>query len=186
VNRRGIAAGFAGLALAATTLTGCWNGYQAQTTAQTQGGEVASANVGDVQARGLIWVRAPDNAYFSGTMLIAPAGQPDELVSITAEPGGDAGLTGSPVPVTEQEPARVGFNGQNFATVSGVPNSPSPFLNTTLTFANAGSVSVSVLVVPAEGAYADVVKQSKKGLESAGDATETGGESSATPAPAAG
>lgn len=185
MNRRGIAAGFAGLALAATTLTGCWNGYQAQTTAQTQGGEVASANVGDVQARGLIWVRdpdAPEKAYFSGTMLIAPAGQPDELVSISAEPGGDAGLTGTPVPITEQAPVRVGFNGTNFASVTGVPDSPSPFLTTTLTFAKAGSVQVSVLVVPGEGPYADVVKQSTKGLADEG----AGDEGGATPAAAAG
>jgi hypothetical protein len=165
VYRRGIAAGLTCLALAGT-LSGCFNGYQAQTTLQQQGGEVASLNAEDVQGRGLIWVRdprEPDTAYFSGTMLVVQNGQPDELVSISAEPGGDGALTDAPVKIEPSLPVRIGFNGEHFARVTGVPDEPSPFLNTTLEFKNAGRVEVSVLVVPGVGPYADVVSASKKG-----------------------
>lgn len=160
LNRRGIAAGLTCLALAGT-LSGCWNGYQAQTSAQAQGGEVASADVGDISLRGLIWVRdpkAPDTAYFSGTMITT---SPDELLSISAEPGGNATVSGAPIRVLPVEPARIGFNADASASVTGVPDEPSPFLNTTLTFKNAGTVTVSVLVVPGEGPYAEVVTGSK-------------------------
>lgn len=163
--RRGIAAGLTCLALAGT-LSGCFNGYQAQTTAQQQGGEVASVDVEDIQGRGLIWVRdpkTPDTAYLSGTVLLAQNGQPDELLSVVAEPGGDAALTDAPVPIEPSMPVRIGFNGTHFARVSGVPDEPSPFLNTTLEFKNAGTVEVSVLVVPGVGPYAQVVTDSKKG-----------------------
>ncbi|MDQ1249867.1 MAG: hypothetical protein QG597_4244 [Actinomycetota bacterium] len=192
--RRGIAAGLTCLALAGT-LSGCFNGYQAQTTAQQQGGEVASFDSGDVQGRGLIWVRdpaKPDTAYFSGTMLLVQNGQPDELLSVSAAPGGDAALTGAPVKIEPSLPVRIGFNGTHFASVGSVPDEPSPFLNTTLEFKNAGKVDVSVLVVPGVGPYADVVKASKSGSED-GEATASesaspttsGSPSAAAEAPAA-
>lgn len=189
--RRGIAAGLTALALAGG-LAGCFNGYQAQTTSQGEGGEVASANVGDVQLRGVIWVRdpaAPQTAYLSGTMLVTNGGQPDELVSVTADPGGKVTLNSSPIPVTQLEPVRIGFNGSHTGSISGVPDAPSPFLTTTFEFAKAGKVSVPVLVVPGVGTYADVVAQSKGGGASAsasGEASTTAEpSSSASPASSA-
>jgi hypothetical protein len=161
------------------TLTGCWTGYQAQTTMQRQGGEVASADGEDVAVRGMVWVRdpkEPDTAYFSGTVVAAEASQPDELLSISAEPGGDAGLTSTPIEVAPRLPVRIGFNGEFFASVSGVPDSPSPFLLTTLEFRDAGSVTTSVLVVPGTGPHAQVVTDSRRGLaaeERASTATPT-------------
>jgi hypothetical protein len=149
------------------TLTGCWTGYQAQTTMQQQGGEVGSADAENLAIRGMVWVRdpkEPDTAYFSGTVVAAEASQPDELLSISAEPGGDAGLTSTPIQVAPRLPVRIGFNGEFFASVSGVPDSPSPFLLTTLEFRDAGTVTTSVLVVPSAGTYAQVVTDSKRGL----------------------
>ena len=76
--RRGIAAGLTALALAGG-LAGCFNGYQAQTTSQGEGGEVASANVGDVQLRGVIWVRdpaAPQTATSAAPCWSPTAGSP--------------------------------------------------------------------------------------------------------------
>lgn len=185
MHRRGIAAGLSGLVLMGT-LTGCWNGYQAQTTAQAEGGQVASANAGDVQARGMVWVRDPENpdtAYFSGTMLVAEGGQPDQLLSVSAEPGGDAGLTGAPLDVAPRLPIRVGFNGDAFASVDEVPDSPSPFLLTTLEFRDAGSMTVSVLVVPGVGPYRDVVTQSQRELGTDEDSASPSPTESASPSP---
>lgn len=166
MHRRALAAGLSGLVLMGT-LTGCWNGVQAQTTTQEQGGEVASADADTIAVRGMVWVRDPkdpDTAYFSGTVLAADGSEPDELLGINAEPGGDAGLTSAPVEVVPRLPVRLGFNGEFFASVDGVPDSPSPFLLTTMEFRDAGSVTTSVLVVPGTGPYAQVVSDSKRGL----------------------
>lgn len=156
--RRGIAAGLTCLALTAG-LAGCFNGYQAQTTAQTEGGDVASANVGDVSARGLIWVRdATDKskAYLSGTFLVADGGQPDELTKITTVPEGTVAITGAPVALEVNKPVQIGYNSDKSAVVTGVTLEPSQFISTTFEFKNAGATTVSVLVVPPEGKYAKV------------------------------
>ncbi|TXH52314.1 MAG: hypothetical protein E6Q93_20810 [Burkholderiaceae bacterium] len=188
--RRGIAAGLTCLALAGG-LSGCFNGYQAQTTAQAEGGDVASANVGDVSARGLIWVRDPadkSKAYLSGTFLVADGGQPDELTKITTVPEGTVAITGAPLALEVNSPVQVGYNSDKSATVTGITLEPSQFISTTLVFKNAGSTTVSVLVVPPEGKYAKVAGgaagASPEASTSASPEASTSAESQ-SPSPAA-
>lgn len=194
--RRGIAAGALGIALA-VGLTGCFNGYQAQTSTQTEGGEVASANIGDIQVRGLLWVVPPaeegaepaTEAYLTGTMVVTTDGQPDTLTKVTVEPQGEVTLSGDPVELVPGEPATVGFNSSSFATLTGAEIPSSGFVPTVLTFANAGSVPVDILTVPGVGVYADVVKQSQAAAPAAPEAAvETPAAPEAAPAeqPAAG
>ena len=139
-------------------LTGCFNGYTAQTTAQTQGGDTVSVNAGDMAVRGLIWVRDVKNptvVSMSATFVLPVTGTEDELVSVTTEPNGTATITGGPV-VLPGGTANVGFNSEAAVTLYAADPPQSDFLNTTLTFRKAGAVSAQVLVVPAEGQYAKV------------------------------
>ena len=197
--RRGIATAALGLALA-MGLSGCFNGYQAQTSTQSEGGEVASAEVGDIQLRGLIWVvpaaeaaeevaegeegapaaeQTASEAYLSGTMVLTADGQPDTLVSIEV-PEGTVTLSGDPVELAPEVPAAIGFNGTSFASLTGGEIPGSGFITTTFNFENAGEVSVGILTVPGVGAYADVVEQSRAAAPAAEGATR---EEAASPAP---
>ena len=196
--RRGIATAALGLALA-MGLSGCFNGYQAQTSTQSEGGEVASANVGDIQLRGLIWVVPADEAakevaegaegapaseqtaseaYLSGTMVLTTDGEPDTLVSIEV-PEGTVTLGGEPVELTPNVPAAVGFNGTSFASLTGGDIPGSGFITTTFNFENAGEVSVDILTVPGVGVYADVVEQSRAAAPAAEGASPEGATSPA-------
>lgn len=166
---RPIVAGVGGVALA-VSLSGCFNGYQSQTSTQGEGGNVAGANVGDVQLRGLIWVTDPStaegdapatSAYLSGTAVVGTGGAPDELLSIEV-PEGTVELSGDPVVVAAGEPAvLIGYNGTAFATATGVEIPSSGFVPTVFTFKNAGDVEVDVFTVPGVGSYAKVVKDSQ-------------------------
>lgn len=189
--RRGIAAGALGIALA-VGLTGCFNGYQAQTSTQSEGGQVASANIGDIQLRGLLWVVPPaeegaepaTEAYLTGTMVVTNDGQPDTLTKITVEPQGDVALSGEPVELEPNVAATIGFNASSFATLTGAEVPSAGFIPTVFTFANAGSVPVDVLTVPGVGVYADVVKESRAGAPAAEEAA-AGEQTSPAAEPAA-
>ena len=95
-------------------------------------------------------------AYLSGTFLVADGGQPDELTKITTVPEGTVAITGAPARPEVNSPVQVGYNSDKSATVTGITLEPSQFISTTLVFKNAGSTTVSVLVVPPEGKYAKV------------------------------
>lgn len=181
--RRGIAAAALGMALA-MGLSGCFNGYQSQTSTQSEGGEVASANVGDIQLRGLIWVvpvaegaaaaaegaeGTASEAFLSGTMVVTTDGEPDTLVSIEV-PEGTVTLAGEPVTLEPNVPAAIGFNGSSFASLTGGAIPGSGFVPTTFNFENAGEVEVDILSVPGVGVYADVVKQSRAAAPAAEEA----------------
>lgn len=204
--RRGIATAALGLALA-MGLSGCFNGYQAQTSTQSEGGEVASANVGDIQLRGLIWVvpaaeaakqvvegeegappaeQTASEAYLSGTMVLTTDGEPDTLVSIEV-PEGTVTLGGEPVELEPNVPAVIGFNGTSFANLTGGDIPGSGFITTTFNFQNAGEVTVDILSVPGVGAYAEVVEQSRAAAPAAEattpeEAASPAAEPAATPA----
>ncbi len=155
---------FAAVVVAAAmsvSLAGCWNGYAAQTTKQQEGGNSTNADVGNVQIRGLQWVRdaaAPANLYLSGTFVSAQSSGPDKLVAISAEPTGS--VTGAlPADFDASKPAKFGGADGKVATLTGAstaPASASSFINTTLTFEKAGVTTVQVLVVPGVGVYASV------------------------------
>lgn len=142
------------------TLTACFNGVNAQTTAQTEGGNVMSANVENVQARGLIWVRSATDANvlsLSGTVSTSVGTPADELVSVIVEPGPvQATITGGPITAPAGGATQFGFNSDIYVTLQDAGVGQSDFVNTTLVFRNAGTVTVPVLVVPQTGPYAKV------------------------------
>lgn len=165
-----IVAGITSLTLA-VGLTGCFNGYRAQTSIQGNSGNVASANVCDVQLRGLVWVIDPKaadgeapatTAYLSGTAVVSSGGQADELLAIEVLPSGTVTLSGDSVAPSAGSPARIGFNGDSFAVASDVEIRQSAFVPTVFKFQNAGDVEVGVLAVPGVGPYADVIRASTR------------------------
>lgn len=157
-----LAAGAAVLALTAT-LSGCWSGFNAQTSDQaTQAvGNGANAEVGAVLVRGATWVRSLEN--LSNATLVATFvttdGEPDALVKVDVEPPTTTGITGGSLTIPARGSARTGYLSPNFVNVFGLEAWPSAFVPTTFTFEKAGPVSVDVLAVPAAGQYADVVTQ---------------------------
>lgn len=158
------------------SLTGCWNGYQALTTQQSTGGEVAEVNVGDVQARGLIWVQDPadpKSAYMSGTFLVPTGGQADELTAVRTDPKGEVAISGGPVALEPgaSKPVQIGYNSSISAKLSGAELPQSAFVATTLVFKTAGEVTVPVLLVPATGPYAKAIPNGAASGEAGAEAT---------------
>ena len=112
--RRGIAAAALGMALA-MGLSGCFNGYQAQTSSQSEGGDVASGNVGDIALRGLIWVvpaaEAAEQAVegmTEGTEGAAEAGaEGDAMAAATTPTATEAFLSGTIVLADNGQPDKL-------------------------------------------------------------------------------
>lgn len=155
MHRRRIAAAVLAAALI-PALSGCFNGYNALTTTQQEGGQVASANVGDVQIRGLVWVRdmaAPQNLTMSASFILSSS-EPDELVAVTTVPNTFAvGITNGRLLLEPGSENRVGYNSSNFVNLYGNIAEPSAFISTTLKFKRAGQVTLPVLIVPNTGNY---------------------------------
>jgi hypothetical protein len=155
VHRRRIAAAVLAAALI-PALSGCFNGYNALTTSQQEGGQVASANIGDIQIRGLVWVRdmaAPQNLTMSASFILSSP-EPDELVAVTTVPNTFAvGITNGRLLLEPGSENRVGYNSANFVNLYGNIAEPSAFISTTLKFKRAGQVTVPVLIVPNTGNY---------------------------------
>ncbi len=155
MHRRRIAAAVLAAALI-PALSGCFNGYNALTTTQQEGGQVASANIGDIQIRGLVWVRdmaAPQNLTMSASFVLSSA-EPDELVAVTTVPNTFAvGITNGRLLLEPGSENRVGFNSGNFVNLYGNIAEPSAFISTTLKFKRAGQVTLPVLIVPNTGVY---------------------------------
>ncbi|MEI2730264.1 MAG: hypothetical protein V9E85_14280 [Candidatus Nanopelagicales bacterium] len=152
-----IAVVVAGLA-AVPLLAGCFNGFDAQTSNQPPSGDGLSTQVGNIQIRSAVWVRNPSNAtsFVLSATFVNTGSTPDALTGITTDPKGTVAITGGSIPLASYTESRSGSkSGQNVnLTGAVVPNSG--YVQTTFTFANAGAVTGSVMVVPQEGIYASV------------------------------
>jgi hypothetical protein len=154
-------AAVAAAAVLVPSLSGCWAGFDAQTSVQANQavGNGASLSTGDMQILGATWVRNVDNA--SEATLVATfvndSDVPDKLVKVEVQPAAQVGITGAELEVPVDGSLRVGYWSPNFINVFGLQAFPSTFVPTTFTFENAGTVTGDVLAMPNEGQYSGVV-----------------------------
>lgn len=160
ITRRHFAA-VAAAALLVPTLSGCWSGFDAQTSQQANQavGNGTNLATGDVEIRGAIWVRNtanPSEATLVATFLNG-AETPDQLVKVEVQPPSPTGITAGELEIPIAGSVRTGYWSPNFINVFGLQAAPSSFVTTTFTFENAGSVTGDIMTVPNTGQYQGVV-----------------------------
>lgn len=143
------------------SLSGCWSGFGAQTSAQANQavGNGANLSTGDIQILGATWVRNVANPSESTLVATFVNGgeMPDSLVKVEVQPPSPMGITGGKLEVPVNGSLRTGYWSPNFINAFQVQAFPSTFLPTTFTFENAGTVTGDVMTVPNTGQYVDVV-----------------------------
>jgi len=187
VNRISRAAVIAGLCV--PLLTGCYNGFNAQTAVAPAGGDASTATVGVIKVTGANWVRS-DKTPANLTLVanIANLGQQaDALKAVTTVPaefGGQSGITNGSIAVAPLSESQIGWNSTNFVNAYGIAAPDSGYVTTTFVFEKAGSVSVPVLVVPSSGNYEGIEPNPEKALTPPTNATNPiPGATSAAEAP---
>lgn len=160
LNRTRVIAAAAAVAVLPVALTGCWNGFGAQTAVQPPSGDGLNTQVGMIQIRNVVWVRSKDNptvltlsATFVNTGKTA-----DALTAVTTNPAsGAVGLTNGSIELEPISETRTAFNSDEYVNAIGVTQvPPSGYLQTTFIFKEAGKVTGSVMTVPSEGIYEDI------------------------------
>ena len=151
------------------TLTGCTLGFDAATGEQGPSGNGASANLpltgpSALQLRGITLVMGPEGSNtatligsmfnltttddaLTGAQILEPASQ--------GAIGGTAAVAGA-LPIKAQSGVRVGFNSEDHVDFAGVSVLPTRYVTLRVTFEKSGQVEMPVMVVPAEGVYADI------------------------------
>ncbi|MBK9433962.1 MAG: hypothetical protein V9G09_08245 [Candidatus Nanopelagicales bacterium] len=142
------------------SLSGCWAGFDAQTSMQANQavGNGANMSTGDIEIRGATWVRNtanPAEATLTATF-VNNSDVPDKLVKVEIEPPSPMGITGGELEVPVIGSLRTGYWSPNFINAFGVQAFPSTFVTTTFTFENAGTVTGDVFTTPNTGQYAGV------------------------------
>ena len=142
------------------SLSGCWAGFDAQTSMQANQavGNGANMSTGDIEIRGATWVRNtanPAEATLTATF-VNNSDVPDKLVKVEIEPPSPMGITGEELEVPVIGSLRTGYWSPNFINAFGVQAFPSTFVTTTFTFENAGTVTGDVFTTPNTGQYAGV------------------------------
>jgi len=145
----------------ALSLTGCFNGQQATTNVQaTQvSGDGVSGEVGAMKVNNATLVLGPtDSKSATLIMTISNVGTADDsLVSVSV-----AGTRSNLVPSAEilvkpNSSASFGYVGAAYsANAAGFETSASTYVTVTLTFKTAGTLTLSVLTVTADGIYAGI------------------------------
>lgn len=170
---------FAAAAAAVTLpllLTGCWNGFNAQTSIQQPSGDGLQTQIGNMQIRAAVWVRDAENprtmtlsATFVNTGKTA-----DELTAVTTSPKAFVvGLTGGTIELPPVSETRTAYQSEYFVNAYGLDVPPSGYVTTTFVFKNAGSVTGSVMTVPPEGIYAGIAPSTPPQPRASGSATPT-------------
>lgn len=128
-------------------------------------GDGANGDLGDgtLQIRNAVWVQDksnPKNLTLSGAFNNV-SHTTDTLTEVTTDPKGAVTITGGSIEIpgvtdSTDQSVRVGFNADKFITATGVEVVQSGYVATTFKFKNAGSETLSILVVPQAGDYADV------------------------------
>lgn len=150
-----VAAGIAAVPL----LAGCFNGFGAQTSNQPPSGDGLSTQVGNIQIRSAVWVRntSSPTSFVLSALFVNTGSDPDALTSITTDTKGTATITGGTINLAKYSESRAGSKSGQLVNLTGAVVQQSGYIQTTFTFANAGSVTGSVMVVPNEGIYAGVI-----------------------------
>ncbi len=160
IDRRRLAA-VAAAAVLIPSLSGCWAGFDAQTSMQANQavGNGTNMSTGDMEIRGATWVRNvanPEEATLVATF-VNNGDVPDKLVKVDVEPASPMGITGGAIEIPTVGSVRTGYWSPNFINAFRLQAFPSTFVPTTLTFQNAGTVTADVITVPNTGQYQGVV-----------------------------
>lgn len=156
-----------GLTAAAVSLslTGCFNGMNAGTQQVGASGDGVNGTIGDgtIQLRNMVWVRDktnPKNLTLSGAFNNI-SNKADTLTEVTTNPPSTVTITGGSITIdgvtdaTDQS-VRVGYNADKYIDANNINVAPSAYVATTFKFKNAGTDTLSILVVAPEGDYANV------------------------------
>jgi hypothetical protein len=160
VTARRVAA-VATAAILLPSLSGCWSGFDSQTSQQANQavGNGASLATGDVEILGATWVRNtanPSEATLVATF-VNSGDTPDRLTKVEVQPTSPTGITAGAVEILPGDSVRSGFWSTTFINAFQLNVFPSTFVPTTFTFENAGTVTGDVMTVPNTGQYAGVV-----------------------------
>jgi len=149
-----LAAGIAAVPL----LAGCFNGFDAQTSTQPPSGDGLSTQVGNIQIRSAVWVRNSANAtsFTLSATFVNTGSTADSLTGIATDPKGTVAISGGTIPLGSYTESKAGTNSSKLVTLTGATVPDSGYIQTTFTFANAGAVTGSVMVVPQQGIYASI------------------------------
>ena len=166
---RGLVMGVAAAALMLPSLSGCWSGFDAQTSQQANQavGNGANLSTGDIQIRGATWVRNsvnPAEATLVATF-INDGEAPDRLVKVEVQPTSPTGITAGALEIGPIGSVRTGYWSPDFINVFALQAFPSTFVPTTFTFERAGTVTGDIMTVPNTGQYAGVVVSVKDQLK---------------------
>ncbi|MFZ1362654.1 MAG: hypothetical protein WAS05_06955 [Candidatus Nanopelagicales bacterium] len=167
-GRRTLKALLLGLVATALTLSlaGCFNGMNAGTQQVGASGDGVNADIGSdatLQVRNMVWVRDknnPKNLTLSGAFNNVSKNT-ETLTEVVTNPKGAVTITGGKLEIPgvsdgTGSSVRVGYNADKYIDVNGVDVVESGYVATTFKFTNAGSETLSILVVPPTGDYADV------------------------------
>ncbi|HEX6336726.1 MAG TPA: hypothetical protein VFZ85_07225 [Jiangellaceae bacterium] len=114
-----------------------------------------SATAGDIGIRNALVVADEEGRQATVLAMFTNRGGPDELVSVRVA-GSEAEPEGGPLAIPDGGTVSVGPN-QTRVDVAGVDAQPGRRVDIEFVFANAPRASVSALVQPADGVYADAL-----------------------------
>ncbi len=145
-------------------LAGCWQGFNAQTTLAPPSGDGVSGAVGNIEVRSATWVRSavnPANMTLVASFINTQT-TPDVLTKVTTAPTATVEVTGGAIslnPTSRISTGQLGSTGQPgqlYINAFGINTPESSFVSTTLSFQNAGNLTLSILTVPSTGIYAGI------------------------------
>lgn len=159
VKRTHAAAVLALAVLAVPALTGCFNGQRATTYTQASmnAGNGVEARVGPIHVENATLVRGPEGSA-SATLtarIVNESARADRLVYATVN-GAPADITGGGTDLGAGASVSFGFDSANWINAYSLDVPASSYVPVELGFADAGAVSMQVLIVPPVGYYSGI------------------------------
>ena len=137
------------------TLSGCYSGFGATTTMQSQmnSGNGVQVKVGTLRVENATLVQAPEGAT-GATLLMTVFNEgpvPDELTTVLVD--GVAATPGDPIALSPGGSVAFAFNSETWRNACSLEAMAGSYVPVTLEFRDAGIVQTSLLVVPNAGYY---------------------------------
>jgi len=146
------------IAVLAATLNGCYSGFGATTTMQSQmnSGNGMQARVGAIRVENATIVQAPEGAT-GATLLMTlfnDGPRADELTKVLIDNA--AATPSAPITIDAGGSVAFAFNSQQWLNACDLQAPAGTYVPVTLAFRDAGVVQESLLVVPNSGYYAGI------------------------------
>ena len=145
--------------VAATALTGCFNGQGATTTMQASmnSGNGVSATAGSLKIENATLVAGPAGSKTATlTMRITNSGSAPDTLAGVAIGGASAYVTPGSEVIAPNSATSFGFDSKDWVNAYGLDATPATYVPVQLAFATAGLVTISVLVVNPTGYYTGI------------------------------